>query len=92
MDRWNREVQTIRKRHLHEPNLQDLIKFVEEETVLLNESIIFKRGITWVRQEYWEKSTHVKVRTTRPKLMRRQLNTQKQLQVQSANFVMKIKI
>ena len=46
MDRWNREVQTIRKRHLHEPNLQDLIKFVEEETVLLNESIIFKRGIT----------------------------------------------
>ena len=33
IDRWNRNVQAIRKRHLHEPDLQDLINIVEEENV-----------------------------------------------------------
>ena len=33
IDRWNRNVQAIRKRHLREPDLQDLINIVEEENV-----------------------------------------------------------
>ena len=39
MDRWNNKIQAIRKRHLHEPGLQDLIKFVEEKTVLRNDPL-----------------------------------------------------
>ena len=46
IDRWNRNVQTIRRRHLREPDLQDLNKFVEEETVSNGRSIIFKRKTT----------------------------------------------
>ena len=46
IDRWNRNVQVIRKEHLREPDLQDLIKFVEEETVSNGRSIIFKRKTT----------------------------------------------
>ena len=42
-DSWNRKVQTIRKGHLHEPDLQDLIKFVEEQTVLLNDTFFQER-------------------------------------------------
>ena len=43
IDSWNRKVQTIRKRHLREPDLQDLIKFVEEQTVLLNDTFFQER-------------------------------------------------
>ena len=43
MNRWNRKVQAIRKKHLGEPDLQDLIKFIEEETILVN-NVIFKTG------------------------------------------------
>ena len=42
-DSWNRKVQTIRKGHLREPDLQDLIKFVEEQTVLLNDKFFQER-------------------------------------------------
>ena len=43
IDSWNRKVQTIRKGHLCEPDLQDLIKFVEEQTVLLNDTFFQER-------------------------------------------------
>ena len=39
IDRWNRNVQVIREGHLREPDLQDLIKFVEEETLLMNDPL-----------------------------------------------------
>lgn len=44
MDRWNNKIQAIRKRHLHGPGLQDLIKFVEEKTVLRNDPL-FSREV-----------------------------------------------
>ena len=45
MDRWNKKVQVIRKRHLCEPDLQDLIKFVEEETVLMNDPLFSRETL-----------------------------------------------
>ena len=53
MNRWNRKVQAIRKKHLGEPDLQDLIKFIEEETILVN-NVIFKTGTAWVHQASWK--------------------------------------
>ena len=61
MDRWNRKVQPIRKRHLLEPDLQDLIMFVEEETVLMNDPL-FSREALHKYTKHPEKSTHVKAR------------------------------
>ena len=37
MDWWNRTVQAIRKKQIKEPDIQDLIQFVEEETNLMND-------------------------------------------------------
>ena len=51
----------IRKRHLHEPDLQDLIMFVEEETVLMNDPL-FSREALHKYTKHPEKSTHVKAR------------------------------
>ena len=61
IDRWNRNVQVIRKGHLREPDLQDLIKFVEEETVLINDPL-FSRETLHEYTNYPERSTHVKAR------------------------------
>ena len=61
IDRWNRNVEVIRKRHLREPDLQDLIKFVEEETVLMNDPLI-SRETLHEYTKYPERSTHVKAR------------------------------
>ena len=61
MDRWNRKVQAIRKGHLSEPDLQDLIKFVEEETVLMNDPL-FSRETLYEYTKHPEKSTHVNAR------------------------------
>ena len=61
MDRWNRKVQAIRKGHLCEPDLQDLIKFVEEETVLMNDPL-FSREALHEYIKHPEKSTHMKAR------------------------------
>ena len=59
IDRWNRNVQAIRKRHLREPDLQDLISFVEEETVLMNDPL-FSREALHEYTKYYERSTHLK--------------------------------
>ena len=59
--RWNRNVQAIKKRHLCEPDLQDLNKFVEEKTVLMNNPL-FSREALHEYTEHPEKSTHVKAR------------------------------
>ena len=45
MDRWNKKVQVIRKKHLCEPDLQDLMKFVEEETVLMNDPLFSREAL-----------------------------------------------
>ena len=61
IDRWNRNVQAIRKRHLREPDLQDLINFVEEETVLMNDPL-FSREALHESIKHPERSTHLKAR------------------------------
>ena len=61
MNRWNRKVQAIRKKHLGEPDLQDLIKFTEEETILVN-NLLFSRQALHEYTKHPEKSTHVKAR------------------------------
>ena len=58
IDRWSRNVQAIRKRHLHTPDLQDLINFVEEETVLMNDPL-------FSREEALHESTPSILKSTR---------------------------
>ena len=44
MDRWHRTIYTIRKKYYWEPDLQDLIRFVEKGTVLMNDrDLLFSR-------------------------------------------------
>ena len=56
MNTWNRKVHVIRKMHLHEPDLQDLIKFEEAETVLMN-GPLFSRETLHEYTKHPEKST-----------------------------------
>ena len=42
-DRWSRRVQFTRKNQLREPDLADFIKFVDEETELVNDPLYYKR-------------------------------------------------
>ena len=37
MDRWNRTIKAVRRKQIREPDLQDLIEFVEEEITLMND-------------------------------------------------------
>ena len=37
IDRWNRIAYNIHKKHECEPNLSDLIEFVDQETTLVND-------------------------------------------------------
>ena len=37
MYRWNRTVKAVRRKQIQEPDLQDLIQFVEEEITLMND-------------------------------------------------------
>ena len=41
-DRWNSTAQAIRRKQIKEPDLQDLMQFVEEETSLMND-LLFSR-------------------------------------------------
>ena len=44
-DRWNRRVQFTRKNQLREPGLTDFIKFVEEETELVNDPLYSREAV-----------------------------------------------
>ena len=41
-DRWNRRVQFTRKNQLREPDPADFIKFVDEETELVNDPLLLR--------------------------------------------------
>ena len=44
-DRWNQQVLTIRKRRSREPSLADLIAFVEEETLLVDDPLFSNNAV-----------------------------------------------
>ena len=44
LDRWNRTVQTIRRKQIREPDIQDLIQFVEGETTLMKALHEYTKG------------------------------------------------
>ena len=44
-DRWNWTVQAIRRKKRRKPDLQDLIKFVEEETTLMNDPLFSREAL-----------------------------------------------
>ena len=44
MDRWNRKVQNIRQRESREPDLIDFVRFVEEETLLMNDPLFLREA------------------------------------------------
>ena len=39
MERWNRSVLKLRRHQQGEPNLKDITKFVQEETILMNDHL-----------------------------------------------------
>ena len=45
IDRWNRIAYNIRKKHECEPNLSDLIEFVDQETTLVNDPMFSRQAI-----------------------------------------------
>ena len=61
IDRWYRNAQAIRKRQLHEPDLEDLITIVEEGRVLMNDPLC-SRETLHENTKHLERSTHVKAR------------------------------
>ena len=44
-DRWNRRVQSTRKNQLRKPDLADFIKFVDEETELVNDPLYSQEAV-----------------------------------------------
>ena len=44
-DRWNRRVQFKRKSQLRDPDLEDFIKFLDEETELINDLPYFRGAV-----------------------------------------------
>ena len=45
IDRWNKITYNIRKKHECEPNLSDLIEFVDQETTLVNDPMFSRQAI-----------------------------------------------
>ena len=45
MDRWKRSVQDIRRKYASEPDLLGLLQFVEEEMVLMNDSLFSREAL-----------------------------------------------
>ena len=62
-DRWNRNVQKIRKVQMREPGLIDLTNFIEDEMVLVNDPL-FSREVVG---QYEEKSLKQQSRSTKHK-------------------------
>ena len=44
-ERWNREVSKIRRHHRREPDLEDFIMYIEEETVVMNDPLFFREAL-----------------------------------------------
>ena len=44
-DKWSRNVLTIRRRHKREPDLTDFIHFVNDETLIVSDSIFSKEAV-----------------------------------------------
>ena len=45
MDKWNRTVKVVRRKQIREPDLQDLIQFVEEEITLMNDLLQLREAL-----------------------------------------------
>ena len=63
-DRWNRNVQKIRKVQMREPGLIDLKNFIEDEMVLVNDPLFSTEAVG----QYEEKSLKQPSRSTKHKL------------------------
>ena len=46
MERWNREVLKIRLQQHREPNLADFTKYVEDELVLMSDSLFSRQALS----------------------------------------------
>ena len=44
-ERWNRKVLSIKRTHKRDPKLFDLLRFVKEESMLVNDPLFFKNGV-----------------------------------------------
>ena len=62
-DRWNRNVQKIRKVQMREPGLTDLTNFIEDEMVLVNDPLFSREAVG----QYGEKPLKQKSRSTKYK-------------------------
>ena len=44
-ERWNRKVLSIRRTHKRDPKLFDLLRFVEEQSMLVNDPLFSKERV-----------------------------------------------
>ena len=78
-DNWNRKIQSIRKQHKREPDLADLIRFVDKETQLVNNQLYSQEA----RQKYAEEKEKDKKCSYRSEKRIRTLATQINEQVET---------
>ena len=45
-ERWNREVSKIRRHHRRLPDLEDFIKYTEEETMLMSDPLFSRKALS----------------------------------------------
>ena len=63
MERWNREVLKIRRQQHQEPNLEDFTKYVEDEAILMSDSLFSRQALSEylskpecsLREDWWKK-------------------------------------
>ena len=45
-ERWNREVSKIRRHHRREPDIEDFIMYIEEETMLMSDPLFSREALS----------------------------------------------
>ena len=59
-DRWNRNVQKIRKVQMREPGLTDLTNFIEDEMVLVNDPLFSRAAVGQYKEKPLKQSISTK--------------------------------
>ena len=66
-DGWNREVYSIRSRQSREPELSDLINFIDKETILVNDPLFSREAVDYYvdKKERPERKKRIRSYTTK---------------------------
>ena len=71
-ERWNRKVLSIRRTHKRDPKLFDLLRFVEEQSMLVNDPLFSKERVKFFAVK--EHISWMKVRKLSRKQLKKEVN------------------